>query len=532
MAFGKSDNKAIHSVGISIQPHVLEGALYNRETNHIIRSVNYSLPQGVITSGGDMVPDAKILAELFKILWRDLNPPNCEVHLSVPSTLLRVVELPKMEREEYYISLASEAERFRAFDNTEAIVEFEPLEGASSPSLQRLVFSAIRKDSYQQYRAAAKLAKIKLAGMALDTVQVFRAFMGTGVLEGIIEQVGHGNFVWGSIMQEFDRLRFLLWRGNKIIEIREVTMSGQLLDAAQEDSLILADLITEVRRTVQAAKIDAPLFWLTSRLSFVVVQVLQQALQVPVQSIQYHESLQVDRADISLAVIGTCMASFTNDPFRLNLLEQSGFSQSDTTGGAGGFSSGYLEGIDLNYFKKIGLPSLAGCLVLVVGVWFLLLTFNQIQIRKLKEITSLSQGNDSQLEQLRKESDQLKQTYDLNHSILDVASQSKQINQVALALLNDLQRLTPNNMWFSDISFDKELKINGFSLTHKEIIEFTEAFEQKDYAQDIVIHHINERIINGNRAFDFTLAGLSNVGNLMPVAEADTAAVPADEEAP
>ena len=35
MAFGKIDNKAIYSVGISIQPNALEGALYNKETNHI-----------------------------------------------------------------------------------------------------------------------------------------------------------------------------------------------------------------------------------------------------------------------------------------------------------------------------------------------------------------------------------------------------------------------------------------------------------------------------------------------------------------
>lgn len=509
MAIGKSDNKTIHSVGISIQPNVLEGALYNRETNHIIRSVNYSLPQGVITSGGDMVPDAKILADLLKILWRDLNPPNCEVSLSVPSTLLRVVELPKMEREEYYISLASEAERFRAFDNTEAIVEFEALEGASSPSLQRLVFAAVRKDSYFAYKQAAKAAKIKLAGISLDTVQIFKAFMGTGVLKGIVEQVGHANFLWGSIMQEFDRLRFFLWRGSKIIEIREVTMSGQLLDAAQEDSLILNDLITEVRRTIQAAKIEAPLFWLTSRLSFVVVQALQQVLQVPVQSIQYHESLQVDRADIGLVVIGTCFSGFTNEPFRLNFLENTGANQGYASGLGGEFNLGYLEGIDLAYFKKVGIPSLAASLVLVLGVWFLLLTFNQVQAKKLKEITTLSQGGDAQLEQFKKESSNLKQIYNLNQSILQVASQSKQTNKTVLSVLNDLQLLTPNTMWFSDIIFDKELKISGYALKQQEIIEFTQTFEKKAYAHDIVIHHINERIINGNRAFNFTLAGLS-----------------------
>ena len=114
--------------------------------------------------------------------------------------------------------------------------------------------------------------------------------------------------------------------------------------------------------------------------------------------------------------------------------------------------------------------------------------------------------------ELGKESDALKQTYYLNKSILEVASQSKEMNQVALALLTDLQNLTPNNMWFSDIKFDQELKINGFALSHKDIIDFTQAFEKKDYAHDIVIHHINERIINGNRAFNFTLAGLSKVG--------------------
>ena len=511
MAFKRSENKAIHSVGISIQPNMLEGALYNKESNQIIRSVNYSLPQGIITSGGDMVSDAKMLAEMFKVLLRDLNPPQCDVHLSVPSTLLRVMELPKMEREEYYTSLASEAERFRAFDNTEAVVEFEPLDGASSPTLQRLIFAAIRKDSFLQYREAAKLAKIKLTGISLDTVQVFRAFMGTGVLEGIIEQVGHSNFVWGTILQEFDRLRFFLWRGGKIIEIREITMSGQLLDAAQEDSLILSDLITEVRRTVQAAKIDPPLFWLTSRLSYVVVQALQQTLNIPVQSIQYHESLMVDRADISLAVIGTCLASFVEEPYPLNLLENIALHQQEIGGFGGGTLPNYLDGLDLTYFKEKGLPWALGCTILVLGTWFLLLTVNQLQAKQLNGLTVASQTKDSSLEQLNAELETLKQTYNLNQGILKVANQSKQMNQIALALLNDLQRLTPNTMWFSDISFDTNLKINGYCLKQQEIIEFTQLFEQRPYAHDIVINNINERMINGNRAFNFTIAGLNTL---------------------
>ena len=93
---------------------------------------------------------------------------------------------------------------------------------------------------------------------------------------------------------------------------------------------------------------------------------------------------------------------------------------------------------------------------------------------------------------------------------------------MALSLLNDLQNLTPNTMWFSEIKFDEELKINGFALTHQEIIRFTQAFDKKSYAHDMVIHNINERIINGNRAFNFTLAGLSKVGDESPLEEEDS----------
>ena len=45
----------------------------------------------------------------------------------------------------------------------------------------------------------------------------------------------------------------------------------------------------------------------------------------------------------------------------------------------------------------------------------------------------------------------------------------------------------------------------------QEIIEFTQLFEQRPYAHDIVINNINERMINGNRAFNFTIAGLNTL---------------------
>ena len=150
------------NVGVSITDTHLEVAVYDPKKFTIQRSHKIPLPEGLMTEYGDRIANMNQLASIIKSSLGQMKPKIKSVNLSLTATLLRMVEMPRMEPKELYLSLSSEAERYKSFDDTEAIVDFHILpavEGLSS-NMNRVVFGAIRSDTMSKILGAFKAAKI------------------------------------------------------------------------------------------------------------------------------------------------------------------------------------------------------------------------------------------------------------------------------------------------------------------------------------------------------------------------------------
>ena len=512
-----SKKKDKFSVSISIASHEIEGAVYSHEHQKVVKSVVHKMPMGLLVSGGDVISDVSVLSDLLTLMMNDLEPPTRKVYLTIPCTLLRLMELPKMEREEYYVFLASEAERFRAFDNTEAIISFEEINDSSNMANQKLIYSALRKDTFLRYKKAAQDAKIQLLSIEVEPLQVIRSMIATGIMESITEEAKDPHFCWGSMIHEFDRLRFFIWRGSKLVDIREITLSGQVLSNVNEHSVVLDDLVTELNRTVVAVKPLEPLFWFSHRLNYVLLQHLQHEIGVNFKSFEVPDSFQSDRADIGVVVVGGCFTKSHQEPYTLNFLDKrspyakskSGFSLPSL----GSFSASSLEDFDFNnnLLTSLVLPCMVGSFVLVGLVWTTMLIINfsneHNKVQTEKDKTQLT----SNIERLNSEIEYYTQRNLLSEKILSVANASKEVNTVLLGLLSDIQHLPPS-LWFSEVGYDEQVSITGKAFHHEDILDLTNQLEKRHYGKNFVLHYIREEEVSPNEPliYSFMLGGLLN----------------------
>ncbi|MFN9691071.1 MAG: hypothetical protein ACK551_03115 [Vampirovibrionales bacterium] len=516
-----SKKKDKYSVSISIAANEIEGAVYSHNRQEIIRSVVHKMPMGLLVSGGDVISDVTLLSDLLNLMMKDLEAPTRKVHLSIPCTLLRLMELPKMEREEYYVFLASEAERFRAFDNTEAIVSFEEIGDSLNTANQKLIYSAIRKDTFLRYEKAAADAKIQLLSIEVEPIQVIRSMIATGIMSSIAEQAEDISFCWGSMMHEFDRLRFFIWRGRNLIDIREITLSGQVLANANENPVVLNDLVNELHRTVAAVKPFEPLFWFSHRLNYVLLQHLQHEIGVNFRSFEVPNSLQVDRADIGVVSVGGCFTELEPQPYSLNFLDRrspynkrkSGFS----LGSFGSLSASSLQDMDFknNLLMSLVLPCILGSCAVVGLAWI-----TTVSIRKSTESTKVEAEKSqvtlsADIVRLKDQRNYYNRSNLLSDKILSIANESKGVNTILLGLLNDIQHLPPS-LWFSEVGYDKDISIIGNAIRHEDILDLTNQLEQRQYGRDFVLHYIREVEVSPNKPliYNFKLGGLLDTAML------------------
>jgi Tfp pilus assembly PilM family ATPase len=508
-----------YAVAISIGASSLEGAVYSVEEQAIIRSNIFRLPPSIISTAGDTLADPQALGDLMLNLMKDMAAPTRAVHLCVPCTLMRVVELPKMEDDEYYLSLASEAERFRAFDNTEAVIQFDKLAEASSPVNQRLVYNAIRKDTFLAYQRLMKQARLSIASFNVEPVQVMRSVFATGMMETLAQHAETPDFCWGTMMHEFDRLRFMVWKGQQLVDIREITVSGQLLSNTEENAVVLSDLVMELKRTLMAVRPHVPQFWFSHRINYVLLQHLQQELGVTFRSFQLPSTFQVDRTDIGMAVVGGVFSHQEPRPYQLNLLQSKSAVQTEASPfGLSLFNFKSDEGFggedalgEDNPLKKFVLPATLGATGMVGIVWLLLFGIILFQENFQQQNSRSGKQLEESIDRLNTKVNQYKQSYLLSTKILSVADSSKEVNGILLGLLADVQYL-PSSLWLSEISYDKQVSITGYALQHQDIAAITKSFEQRPYGRNFVLHHITEENLGNNTGtvYNFLLGGMLN----------------------
>ncbi len=489
------------NIGLSVSQDCLEIVVFDPKGFAIQRSHRIPIPEGVITHHGDWIADLNQLVSIIKNSVGSMKPRPKEVNLSMTGTLLRMLEMPKMESRELYISLSSEAERYKPFDDTEAIVDFHllPQLPGSQGGMQRVVFGAVRKDTFDTLRRALQIAKIKVASVDIEPLNILRAMAGTGVLDSLVQQIGDDSY-WGTVFVEAERVRFSLWQANELIELREVSMDTTDFANADPDSPYIFDLVDEIRRT---SKSTIPALWLTHNMPDAISEGLAQQLGVPVRPCLTGPGLALDRSDVRLDAIGAAMVPQVEFPFDFNFL--TGAAESAVMGkGAAEVVSHEDEGAGPTLLIAGGVLATIFALI----VWGGMVLFEHLFLgSQLAELQQKQTQLTAQVAVLNNEMQSLKTKYDMRARIVDIVEKAEVRNAVYLNLVRDLQRITPENIWLYNIEVGDSLKLEGKSLTHQAVIHFAKRFDSLLYAKAVLIDSIREELADSQKVFRFRITG-------------------------
>jgi hypothetical protein len=489
-------------VGLSVTEDSIYATCYDSETFNVVASSQALIPKGVFGPCSDTILNGPQLSILLQQVVGDLGIKPSKVYLSIPSTLLRLVEMPKIQKHELYLSLSTEAEGYKAFDGSEALVDFTQVEGASSTSIQKLAFTAVRKDTLHTYLKALNRAKLKVAGIEPEELSVVRAMAGTGVLDGMAQQLG-ADVVWGTLFASSDRLRFLVWRGNALLELREVQIPSDLLHNVQPDAVVIEDVLDETRRTIQVCG-HTPQIWLTYNLPMVITEVLMEQLQVPVKPCLISPGVQLNGFTPNLASLGACLRQVMPFPLGLNLAQ--GKAQAKMEDTKEKESNTEQEATGENPMAWAMMAGVAGLVLLAVS--YLGLFFYQgvlsSDVQKLEQEKSGLQAQQTMLSARREE---LKKEYEVQGSIVQIAKAAEERNRMVYSFIGDLSQLAPPQVWVHNISFDTKVKLEGKALSHSAAIAFAKNFDARNYVSSVIINALKEDMVGPNPIYNFTLMG-------------------------
>ena len=500
-AKSKKKKKAVH-VGLSISHSNIEVAVYNPKTNAIDQAFSASVPEGLFDDDADRVLDPAHLKEIIGDVIRGLKPKPSHVHLSIPGTLLRMVEMPRMGDSELFIALSGEAERYKTFDETDAIVDFAPIESSNpniSANQHMIVFGAARSDTLSIYnKIITKDLKLKLASVSLEPLNVLRAMAGTGVLDSLIMQIGT-DAPWGAIFVEPTRIRISLWQANRMLELRETQMDTREFLTATGESMVVEDIVEEIRRTTKMAQ---PTIWLTHNMPMNMEGILADKLGVPFRAAPLGDSITI-HDEIQVATIGTAMSSIIDFPFDFDIL--SGVGKTLDAGGGGGLDEGSQGNID--WIIPVGAAILVLCLIGTAVVYGINFTISG----KVPELEGQQAAAQTANAALQSEINTLKAQVDQDTRLLDVIGGAAVRNKVYVKLSDDIRHKVPEGAWVRSIDVTAgALEIQGVSKSDKQVVNFAKQFNNSFYAQGVGVESIKQKLIGGTPVFDFMIKGTIN----------------------
>lgn len=493
-------------IGVSITASLLEVAVFSKNSLKIDKGLAYPLPSGIFNEAGDEILDVNALSQALNSAMNQLKVKNRLVHVSIPGTLFRMTEMLRMSPKELYVSLSSEAERYKVFDNTEAIVDFVEVVVADRPlaaNMHRVVFGAIRKDTLQGYRDAFTKAKIKIASIDLEPLNVLRGMAGSLVLDSLVQQIGPTAY-WGVIFVERDRVRLSIWQGNSLIELREVQMDTRDLAHANPDNFSVTDLMEEINRTSKSA---TPSIWLTYNMPGEMDQVLTDKLGIPVRPCFIGPSIQVEIPALSVSTAGSSMRSDIPFPFDFDLSSsQRLYAQSSSKGG-----KGKPSGPDMAP-EKANMALIGGviCMAITLFVYCVLLVMNNLVIGgQIGDLTSKKATLEAEKADLEMKISQNRGTYDIQTFAIDTKQKAKIRNTVFTKLIDDLREKTPANVWISEIKVvgDDTITVAGKALEHQSVLDFAKAFDDVPYAENIGISKLSEGSMGLTPVYLYNISG-------------------------
>ncbi len=499
MTVSPKNKKPVH-VGLSITRQAIELAVFSPKTMSIEQAVSMPTPVGLLDEDGDVLQNPALLKEVISQLLRGISPKPMLVHLSLPGTLIRVVEMPRLDPSSLYVSLSSEAERYKTFDNTEAIVDFVILNNPNlPPNQQQLVFGAIRSDTLGAYLRVLKELRVRVASIGLEPLNILRAMAGTGVLDGLVQQIG-SDACWGMVFVEPNRVRLSVWQQDRLIELRETAIETRDFETATDDSIVVEDLLEEIRRTTKSVQ---PALWLTQDMPPVMERILSIRLGCAFHSAPLGE-LPMPQP-LHPAVIGAAMTSSVVFPFDFDI--SAGLGKSGASPASMGASDVGEDDSSTDWLIPAGVGSLVLGGLATAGLFVAAMIMGQ-QVPPLE-----AQRDNIKLEVAGLESRQreLKKKAELDQTLMDMIKKAKVRNHVYVSMTEDLKRKTPERVWIRALKVDDGLEISGKAMHHQSVINFARTFDLAPYTKAVLINNIKEERLNGTLVYDFIIGGGINL---------------------
>jgi Tfp pilus assembly protein PilN len=484
--------------GLSVTSRAVELAVFNPKTMSVDQVVSTPMPVGVFDADADNIQDAALLKEIIGQTIRAVKPKPACVNLSLPGSLLRMVEMPKMDPAGLYISLASEAERYKTFDNTEAIVDFVLFDQAQAQNnMQHLVFGAVRSDALGQYMRILKDLHVQVAGISLEPLDILRGMAGTGVLDGLVQQIGLDAY-WGVIFVEPNRIRLSVWQADRLVELRETQIDTSEFSAPNPDSIMVEDMLEEIRRTTKNIQ---PSLWLTQNMPPAMEQILSSRLGCPFHPAPVGNGLQMQQP-MQLSTVGSALTSVVQFPFDFDLAAGMG-KTSGMPMAAGGGGQGEGDAADIGWMIPAGVASIVIFGLITAGL-FGLSTFTSMQLPEVQKKRDESKLVVAGLEARQRE---LKKKVELDQTLMQMVDQAKIRNHIYVALTDDLVKKTPEKVWIHTLKAADNLEMQGKAMSHQSVINFARSFDQAPYSKAIQISAIKEGRLNGALVYDFKIGG-------------------------
>lgn len=482
------------NVGISINTDWIELVQLAKNLKSVERSIKSPMPMAVMDQTGDKLNDPDTLASSIGAMVLELGtkPPVRSVHVSVPGTLVRIVEFPKIPKAELILALTSEAERYAIFNDTEALVDYEVI-SEEPDEKQKIILVALRRDTVSNYKEAFDKAKVKISTLEVETISALRGLKYTGALDNALAEVG--DQPWGTIHFEPERIRIAVWHYDQIKNWREVLLDTSDLKIMGEDAPVIQDLVEEVRRTIGMTR---PALWLTYGIPESLATSLTPRLGANVRPMLPGGSITLDDPKLSLAAIGISAKSYDDFPASINVRPA-----------VDPESSGEL----MHSFKlMLGAAGVLAVLTgLATGILFGLSMFFEMQLKATT--TNISQQT-QELSQLQNEVLELQKRASVDKELADKITRIINKNETISKMTDAIKNKIPPNLWLEKIDISGNITIEGKSMDYSSIILFSKNFDNNENLEgnespirDMALENIEEVVENGQKVYKFKMYG-------------------------
>lgn len=446
------------NIGISISTEWLELVQLSRDLKSIEKSIKLPMPMATMDPSGDRLRDPQTLATSIAAMVAELNakPPIKTIHVSVPGTLVRIVEMPKIPKNELVLALTSEAERYAIFNDTEALIDYAVI-SEEPDERQKLILVALRKDTVSAFKEAFDIAKLKISTLEVETISSLRGLKYSGTLDNVLAEVG--DQPWGSIHFEPERIRIAVWHYDNIKNWREVLLDTSDLKIMGEDAPVIQDLVEEVRRTIGMTR---PVLWLTYGIPESLSTALTPRLGANVRPMLPGENIRLDDPKLSLSAIGISCKSYDKFPAFIDIKPT---------------VDAEASGEILGSFKMM-LATAAVLAVVFFAATALLwgaTAFANMQHKsaqdKILELTSKKTALESEVGNLQRQS---KINNELADKLRGIITHNDSISAITDAIKNKI----PDNVWLDKVTVEPGvIYIEGNSLDYESIIQFSKEFD-------------------------------------------------------